>query len=98
VTRTARNLNLHDDIPFLLNMHVFHPRLQPFQFAQPKSEWAAKHVEWIKTFRLGSNILNISDSRSKLINFDALHNGVERMMGQTCISIEWVSEGGGNQV
>jgi len=47
---------------------------------------------------MGSNLLNISDSRSKLINFDALRNGVERIMGQTCISIEWVNEGGGNQI
>jgi hypothetical protein len=79
-------------------MHVFHPRLQPFQFAQPKSAWAAKHAEWIKALGSKSNLLIISDSRSKLINFDALHNGVEKMMGQTCISIEWVNEGGGNQV
>jgi hypothetical protein len=80
-------------------MHVFHPRLQRFQFAQPKSAWAAKHrAEWIKMLPKGSIVLNISDSRSKLINFDALQNGVERMMGQTCISIEWVNEGGKNQV
>lgn len=77
-------------------MHVFHPRLQPFQLTRPKSDWAKKHDEWIKI--LGSNLLNISDSRSKLINFQSLQNDVERIMGQTCISIEWVNEGGCNQV
>jgi hypothetical protein len=81
-------------------MHFFHPRslsTQPLQSAaEPRSEWAKAHA--IEFAQMGEKPTTISDSRTSVINFLALQRGVEAAMGQACIAIEWVAEGGGNQV
>jgi hypothetical protein len=83
-----------------LTMHFFHPRFsstQPLKSApEPCSEWAKVHAvqvsQWPKT------LVSISDSRSSAVDFLALQHAVEAAMGQACIAIEWVTEGGANQV
>ena len=45
-----------------------------------------------------SRLESFEHFRSELINFHSLQNDIERKMGQACVSIEWVNEGGGNQV
>jgi len=83
-----------------LTMHFFHPRFsstQPLKPApEPCSEWAKLHAvqvsQWPKT------LVSISDSRSNAVDFLALQHAVEAAMGQACIAIEWVTEGGANQV
>lgn len=82
-------------------MHFFHPR---FSLAQapvqsvltPRSEWTTAHAsqvsQWPKT------LVTISDSRTSTLDYLALKHAIEAAMGQTCDAIEWVSEGGCNQV
>jgi hypothetical protein len=81
-------------------MHFFHPRYlstQQLQSAlEPRSEWAKAHAA--EFAQMGKNITTISDLRTNIINFLALQRAVEAVMGQACIAIEWVCEGGGNQV
>ena len=82
-------------------MHFFHPRFSSAQALvqcalTPRSEWTKAHADevsqWPKT------LITISDSRTSTLDFLALKHAVEAAMGQTCSAIEWVSEGGGNQV
>jgi len=81
-------------------MHFFHPRslsTQPLQSAfEPRSEWAKPHAA--EFTQMSENLTTISDSRTSVINFLALQRIVEAAMGQVCIAIEWVAEGGGDQV
>jgi hypothetical protein len=81
-------------------MHFFHSRLPSTQSLQsalePRSEWAKIHAA--EFAQMGVNITTISDSRTCVIEFSALQSAVEAAMGQACIAIEWVGEGGGNQV
>jgi hypothetical protein len=81
-------------------MHFFHPRFLSTELLQsalePRSEWAKAHAAFFA--QMGKNPTTISDSRTTVINFSALQRAVETAMGQVCIAIEWVSEGGGNQV
>jgi hypothetical protein len=78
-------------------MHFFHPRslsTQPLQSAlEPRSEWAKAHA--IEFAQMGEGLTTISDSRTIVINF---LRAVEAAMGQACITVEWVAEGGANQV
>jgi hypothetical protein len=81
-------------------MHFFHSRFSPTEPLQsalePRSEWAKAHA--VEFAQMGKNITTISDSRTIVINFLALQSAVEAAMEQVCLAIEWVSEGGGNQV
>jgi hypothetical protein len=78
-------------------MHLFHPRHPSFTATlEPHSTWAKNHaaevVMWPKTLR------TISDSRTQVVSFEALQHVAEVAMGQDSIRIEWVAEGGTNQV
>jgi hypothetical protein len=81
-------------------MHFFHPRFPSTPLLQsalePHSEWAKIHADEVSQW--GKSLLTISDSRTSILDISALQNAIESAMGQTCISIEWVTEGGGNQV
>ena len=81
-------------------MHFFHPRFlptQPLQSAlEPRSEWAKAHA--VEVAQWNTMLVTISDSRTSALNFLALQHAVEAAMGQACIEIEWVTEGGSNQV
>jgi hypothetical protein len=81
-------------------MHFFHSRPPPTlslrSALEPRSEWAKAHAA--EFAQMGVNLTTISDSRTAVINFFALQGAVEAAMGQACIAIEWVGEGGGNQV
>ena len=43
-------------------------------------------------------LIAISDPRTNSLNFLALKHATETAMGQACVAIEWVAEGGANQV
>jgi hypothetical protein len=81
-------------------MHFFHSRLsstQPLQSAlEPCSEWAKAHAAQVS--RWPKTLAAISDSRTSALDFSALQHAVEAAVGQACIAIEWVTEGGANQV
>jgi hypothetical protein len=72
----------------LLNMHFFHPCLPSTQLLQSALEIS----QWHK------NLIIISDTRTSTLDFLALQYAMESAMRQACLSIEWVIEGGGNQV
>ena len=84
------------------DVDFYHPRLsstKSLQLAsQPHSEWAKAHAAFVSRFRDGSPYLTISDSRTSSLNFLALQHAIHTAMGQKCVRIEWVAEGGSNQV
>jgi hypothetical protein len=83
-------------------MHFFHPRFSSTQSLQSaleaRSEWAKAHAAQVSTWPQ-ETLLTISDSRTSALDFSALQHAVEAAMGgQACVAIEWVAEGGANQV
>ena len=80
-------------------MFVFHSRLYP-EITEPRSLLAKVQAALINEYAEGHNLIRISDSRSRLgsLNFVRLAEEVEKVMGEACDSIEWIAEGGGNQV
>lgn len=59
---------------------------------EPRSDWAKAHAAE------GCEYNHDFGFEACVINFFALQGVVEAAMGQACIAIEWVSEGGSNQV
>ncbi|KAI0311163.1 kinase-like domain-containing protein [Amylostereum chailletii] len=47
---------------------------------------------------MNDDLKAISDSRTCLVNFEELRDAVENCMQEDCISVEWVAEGGANQI
>lgn len=91
-------------------MRLFHPRIRrglvypliPIPelwdiSSEPQSEWAQAFASFIALYREGHAIVVISDSRTQVINFDALKHNVEGL-GKVVVAMEWVAEGGSNQV
>lgn len=82
-------------------MFLSHPRLSVVredapQSSEPLSSWAKAHAaevaQWPET------MIRVSDSRTAMINFPALQQAIEQAMDQQCTTLEWVAEGGSNQV
>lgn len=78
-------------------MFVFHSRLYP-EITEPRSLLAKVQAALINEYSEGHNLIRISDPRSRSLNFVRLAEEVEKVMGEACDSIEWIAEGGGNQV
>ncbi|KAI0308634.1 kinase-like domain-containing protein, partial [Amylostereum chailletii] len=83
--------------------YLFHFRLPGRQVYRgieiintPISPWATSHAETNKT--MNDTVKAISDSRTRLVDFGALKNAVEEHMKEGCVSMEWVVEGGANQI
>ena len=83
-------------------MDFYHPRFSSTGSLQsapkPHSEWAKAHAAQISKWPEKAPYLTISDSRTSTVNFSALQHAVQASMGQKCIRIEWVAEGGCNQI
>lgn len=90
-------------------MRFFHPRIALIQplipipdfwelSSEPQSEWAREFASFRALYREGHSIIVTSDSRSRLINFAALKQSAEATLGKVVVAIDWVAEGGTNQV
>src|SRR6266481_3699149 len=78
-------------------MHLFHPRHPSFHSTlEPRSTWAKTHAAQVSEWP--ATLTTISDSRTRVVGFEALQHATKVAMGQACTGIEWVAEGGVNQV
>lgn len=81
-------------------MDFYHSRILSTEALQstlkPHSEWVKAHAAQISAWPEKLAYLTISDVRTSTLNFSALRHAVQTAMGQKCIRIEWVAEGGGN--
>ncbi|KAI0065704.1 hypothetical protein BV25DRAFT_1988809 [Artomyces pyxidatus] len=84
-------------------MKLFHGRLASPPTGvdlslQPSSPWATRYAsrlaDWPKDFVFG----RISDSRTKRVDFLCLQEAIERQLDTHCVGMEWVAEGGFNQI